>query len=101
MYITNFFNIHIKVNNRLHNSLDNDPSLSITTSLAGLLILTGESQTPWTNSTIVGVPGNPYYGVGYLNRSTALVNVSLNEFANSLKNMNLDFSYDYAVAVTK
>ena len=89
------------MNDRLYKSLDNDPSLSITTSLAKVLIITDESQTPWTNSSIVGVPGYPYYGVGSRYRSTAQANVSLNEFANSLKNMNLDFSYDYAVAVTK
>ena len=85
----------------MHNSLANDPSLSITTSLAKVLIITDESQTPWTNSSIVSVPGYPYYGNGFRNRSTARANVSLNEFAYSLKNMKLDFSYDYAVAVTK
>jgi hypothetical protein len=57
------------------------------------------SLTPWTNSSIVGVPNYPVHGP--YKKPTAVCDISLNEFSNSLSNMNLSFKFDYALGVMK
>ena len=53
------------------------------------------SDTPWTNQTISGVPGNTIYN----NKKTILCNASLTQFANYMNNLSLPFQYDHAVAI--
>jgi hypothetical protein len=52
----------IKVNNRLQNSFNNDPNMMIRVNLVNILILNDPIDTPWTNTTLFGVPGYPGSG---------------------------------------
>ena len=73
----------------------------LTISLANVLIINDDSLTPWTNTSLVGVPG----WSSYLNSSAylpaILSNASVTSFADSINKMALDLTYDYAVAVMK
>lgn len=64
----------------------------ISVTLTNVLIL---NNTPWTNSSLVSVSGYQVYN----GKRTVLSNTSWSLFANSMNNMNLSFTYDYAVAV--
>ena len=86
-----------KVDTYFQNSLLNDPFLSVQVSLADVLILNDPSLTPWTNSSIVDYPGKPSYKY----QRTVLANASVLEFANSMMEMNLPYSYDFAFALIK
>ncbi len=75
----------------------------LTISLTSVLVLNDASLTPWTNVSIVGVPG-----VSTFNNKTdlppaILANSSLSEFISTMNNLapNLTFNYDYAVGVLK
>jgi hypothetical protein len=60
-------------------------------------ILKDPALTPWTNYSLVAVPG---YQI-YQNRQTALADVCWNLFATTMNNMSLPFTFDYAVAIMK
>ncbi len=51
--------------------------------------------TPWTNTSIVGVPGIPIYN----GRSTVLANLSLAEFTSFMNNQSFSFTFDHAVGI--
>ena len=53
------------------------------------------SSTPWTISSLVGVPGIPIYG----GRETVLCNSSYQQFTNFMNNLSLPFTFDHAVAI--
>ena len=69
----------------------------ISANLVGVLILPDPIDTPWTNTTLYGVPGWPFNG----NRSTILATQSATSFANAMNSMNFSISYDYAIAFMK
>ncbi len=73
----------------------------LTISLANVLIINDDSLTPWTNTSIVGVPGWSSYLNSTKYLPAILTNASITAFANSLDNMNFDFQYDVAAAVMK
>jgi hypothetical protein len=50
-----------KVKERLKNTLTNDPDMIIRVNLVNVLILVDPIDTPWTNTTLYGVPGVPFY----------------------------------------
>lgn len=92
-YINMYFEQMISgINQRFQNTLQNDQNLMISVTLSNVLIL---NNTPWTNPSLVSVTGYPLYN----GKPTVLCNSSWSLFANSMNNMNLPFSYDYAVAV--
>lgn len=78
-------------------SLVKDPNLMITISLTNILIMTDTKSTPWTNSSLVGVPNNLIYN----NKPTADCKASSIEFINAINNLALPFTFDYAVAIMK
>ena len=106
-----------KVDMRYSNSLIQDPNIKISVRLKNILIFTvckfefrliyfiiekfyksfqKSSDTPWTNSSLIGVPGYPTYnGV-----KTLLVSGALNLFTKTMENNVFPFSYDHAVAIT-
>jgi hypothetical protein len=104
-----------KVNNRLQNTLTNDRDMRIRINLVDVLILLDPIDTPWTNTTLYGVPGYPgdnnfncfhnnviiCFSLVYRNRSTILATESAGAFANAMNSMNLSISYDYAIAFMK
>ena len=99
-----FKNIFIfQINLRFKNSLANDPNLMLTVTLANVLIFDNDSLTPWTNINLVGVTdyeysyyqNNPQYG------HAISANASITQFANVVNNMQLNFTFDYAVAIMK
>ncbi len=58
-------------------------------------------MTPWTHPNKVAVPGNPKYNDGIRgSRATALAPAIYNEFKRAMNNMNLSFTFDYAIAIT-
>ena len=75
----------------------------LTVGLANVLIFNDDSMTPWTNVNLVGVTSyqysyyqnNPQYGYAIS------ANASIRQFANVIKNMNLNFTFDYAIAIMK
>ena len=69
----------------------------VTANLINVLILPDPIDTPWINTTIYGVPGTPIHR----NRPTILASESAKAFADAMNNMNLSFSYDFAIAFTK
>ena len=77
--------------------MSNDPDLMISAYLVNVLILADPADTPWTNTTLCGVPGVPTFK----SRSTILANLSATAFANAMNSMNLNISYDYAIAFMK
>ena len=102
------------MNQRLQNSLSNDPNLRITVNLVDVLILNvlknfsnnlkllieifkNPSLTPWTNSSLVSVPG--YYTYNGVN--TVLDKTSFSILVSAMKTMNLPYTYDYAAAFMK
>jgi hypothetical protein len=76
-------------------------------------------DTPWTNTTLYGVTGVPFYCDNNFNwannffiivyskasvsrnKSTILATESAGAFANAMNNMNLPYTYDYAIAFMK
>ena len=54
-------------------------------------------DTPWTNSSLVSVSGYPTYG----SKPTADANTTVSLFAQSMNNMLLNFTFDYAAAIIK
>ncbi len=59
-------------------------------------------MTPWTYPNRVGVPGFLKYNDGVRGiRDTALAPAIYNEFKIAMNNMNLTFTFDYAIAITK
>ena len=73
----------------------------ITISLSGVLILNDDSLTPWTNPKFVSVPG--WYSFQNLtsNKRAISSNKSVTAFAKSMNKLNLNFTYDYAIAIVK
>jgi hypothetical protein len=90
-----------KVNLRYQNSFANDPDLMINVNLANVLIFNDDSLTPWTNISLVGVPGITYYKNDPENGYAISANASLSQFANAINNMEFDFTFDWAVAIMK
>ena len=82
-------------------SFSNDPDMRIHVSMASLLVLDNVSDTPWADISLVGAPGFPYYNNNPINLPTCLNDVSIKLFANSMKNLQFNISFDYAVAVMK
>jgi hypothetical protein len=74
--------------------------------MAGVLIFSDISDTPWSDSKFVSVPNYPYY---QLNSSaflpTCQMTKSLVNFAKSMyilsQDEDFEIEYDYAVAVMK
>ena len=100
----NFKNIFvIQINLRFKNSLANDPDLMLTVSLANLLIFNNDSLTPWTNVSLVGVTGYEYsyYQNNTLYGHAISATKSITQFADTINNMKLNFTFDYAVAIMK
>jgi hypothetical protein len=73
----------------------------LTISLASVLIINDDSLTPWTNTSIVGVPGWSSYTNSTKYLPAILSNAIVTAFANTLDKMNFDFQYDVAAAVMK
>ena len=99
-----FQNIFIfQINLRFKNSLANDPDLMLTVSLANLLIFNDDSLTPWTNVSLVRATNYEYSY--YQNNSkyghAISANKSITQFADTINNMKLNFTFDYAVAIMK
>jgi hypothetical protein len=71
----------------------------LTVCLANVLIFNDDSLTPWTNISLVGVPGIKYFqnnsNYGYAISADA----SINQFADVINNMTLNFTFDWAVAI--
>ena len=61
------------------------------------LNLEDPKDTPWTNSSLVSVSGYPTYG----SKPTADANTSVSLFAQTMNNMQLNFTFDYAAAIMK
>jgi hypothetical protein len=83
------------MNKRYSDSLVNDPNLRITISLTNILILNETSDTPWTNTNLLGAPKMPFNK----NKYTLKCNSAVAQFASSMSNLNLTF--DHAVAIVK
>ena len=79
----------------------NDTELMLTISLANVLILSDDSLTPWTDVSLVGVPGVSTYNNNQKLPPAILAPSSLRLFIDTMKSMNLPFKYDYAVSVMK
>ena len=73
----------------------------ISANLVDVLILTDPIDTPWTNTTLYGVPGVLSYRNDTRYKPTILANESAAAFANAMDNMDLSISYDYAIAFMK
>ena len=73
----------------------------ISANLVDVLILTDPIDTPWTNTTLYGVPGVPFYVNKTRYNPTILATESAAAFANAMDNMDLSISYDYAIAFMK
>ena len=75
----------------------------LTVSLANKLIFNDDSLTQWTDVRLVGVTDYPY--PFYQNNSifgyAISATDSINQFANVINNMALNFTFDYAVAIMK
>ena len=54
-------------------------------------------DTPWTNASAVGIPGIPVFN----GRIPLNPLQSLNVFQSFMNNLQLNYTYDYAVAITK
>ena len=99
-----FQNIFIfQINLRFKNSLAYDPDLMLTVSLANVLIFNDDFLTPWTNASLVGVTGYEYSY--YQNNSkyghAISAKNSITQFADVITKMQLNFTFDYAVAIMK
>jgi hypothetical protein len=89
--------------------------MMIRVNLVDVLIFVDPIDTPWTNTTLYGVPGYPgdnnfncfnnnvikCFSLVYRNRPTILARKSTGAFANAMNRMNLSVSYDYAIAFMK
>ena len=73
----------------------------ISANLVDVLILTDPIDTPWTNTTLYGVPGVLSYRNDTRYKPTILANESAAAFANVMNKINFPFSYDYAIAFMK
>ena len=75
----------------------------MSTKIVYVLILNNDSLTPWTNTNLVRVRDYPYlyYNDNRLNGHAISANASIRQFANVIKNMNLNFTFDYAIAIMK
>jgi hypothetical protein len=62
-----------------------------------VLSLKDPQDTPWTNASLVSVLGYPTYG----SKPTADAKTSASLFAQAMKNMVLNFEFDYAAAIIK
>ncbi len=62
-----------------------------------VLSLKDPKDTPWTNASLVSVPGYPTYG----SKPTADAKKSTSLFAQTMNNMVLNFEFDYAAAIIK
>jgi hypothetical protein len=73
----------------------------LTVCLANILIFNDDSLTPWTNISLVGVPGIKYYNNNPKNGNAISAKASINRFADVINNMTLNFTFDWAVAIMK
>ena len=73
----------------------------LTVCLANILIFNDDSLTPWTNISLVGVPGIKYYNNNPKNGNTFSAKASINRFADVINNMTLNFTFFWAVAIKK
>ena len=73
----------------------------LTVCLANILIFNDDSLTPWTNTRLVGLPGITYFNNNPKNGYAIYANASINQFANVINNMTLNFTFDWAVAIMK
>jgi hypothetical protein len=69
--------------------------------LANFLIFNDDSLTPWTDISLVGVPGIKNYNNNPKNRYAISANASINRFADAINNMEFDFTFDWVVAIMK
>ena len=80
-----------------YNSLNLDPDLMIQSILIDVLIISDPSKTPWTNTSLVGDPQNQNFS----GKPPIFAAKSAEAFANAMQNMDLNYTYDYAVAIVK
>jgi hypothetical protein len=73
----------------------------LTVCLANVLIFNNVSLTPWTNISLVGVPGITYYNNNPRNGYAISASASINQFADAINNMTLNLTFDWAVAIMK
>ena len=73
----------------------------LTASLTNVLILNDDTLTPWTNTTLVGVPGWSSINNNSNYLPAILSSASVAQFADSINSMKFNFSFDYAVAILK
>jgi hypothetical protein len=88
--------------------------MMIRVNLVDILIFVDPIDTPWTNTSLYGVPGYPgdnnfncfnnnvikCFSLVYRNRPAILATESAEAFANAMNNLNLSLRYDYAIAFT-
>ncbi len=99
----NLRNHYFKINARYQASLARDPHLMLTVSLSNVLIFNDDSLTPWTNVNLVGVTdyAYPYYQNNSIFGYAISATDCINQFANVINNMALNFTFNYAVAIMK
>jgi hypothetical protein len=73
----------------------------LTVCLANVLIFNDSSLTPWTNISLVGVPGITYYQNDSKNGYAISAKASINRFADAMNIMAFNFTFDWAVAIMK
>jgi hypothetical protein len=73
----------------------------LTVCLANVLIFNNDSLTPWTNISLVGVPGIKYYNNNPKNGYAISADASINQFADVINKMTFDFTFDWALAIIK
>jgi hypothetical protein len=61
------------------------------------LIKKNPADTPWTNNSLVGVPGVPVWN----GRETLLSTTSYGTLASVMNKRTFPFQYDYAIAITR
>jgi hypothetical protein len=70
----------------------------ITVSLSNVLIINDDASTPWTNPELVGVPSVENSPT---KKRAILSDASVEQFAQSMNNINFNFTYDFAMAIMK
>ena len=73
----------------------------LTISLTKVLILNDDSLTPWTNVSLVGVPGVATFNNNPNLPPAILATQSIEKFISTMNSMKLPFTYDYAASILK
>ena len=73
----------------------------LTVSLANILIFNDDSLTPWTNISLVGVPGIKFFNNNSNYGYAISADASINRLADAINNMTFNFTFDWAVAIVR